>query len=254
MQILIPSYGRANAPHLTHHYLPHRWWGRITYVVHPDQYQAYRDRLPPALKVTPLPYEPGNMGQLRRRAVRDLVEDKFLFLDDDLRFYVRRADKPDRLRYTDEIAAHEMLAEVEEKLEDFAHVGISHREGNNRYALPWVNNVRCTRAVAHHRATYLRHRPTLSLMEDFDVALQMLTDGHALCVLTYWAQGQRGTQAAGGCADFRNHESQARAARALAAKFTDFVRLRTKNTKGGLGESLDVTILWKKAYESSQQH
>lgn len=255
MQILIPSYGRAANKTLTHHWLPSQWLGKVTYVVHPSELEDYRARLQPeGVEVSAVQYDPGNMGTLRRRAMKQLViEDKFLFLDDDIRFYVRREDNPERLRYTEEADAEQMLEEVEEQLNHFQHVGISHREGNNRFPVPHVQNVRCTRASAFNKVAYLQNAPTLQLMEDFDVALQMLASGNPYCVLTYWAQGQAGTQAKGGCSSFRTNSRQAEAARALAAKFPDFVKLRNKKTKGGLGESLDVTIYWKKAYESSQR-
>lgn len=253
MQILIPSYGRAQNKNLTHQWLPHSWRPLVTYVVHPSEQAAYEEQLSEAgVRVAPIQYEVGNMANMRRRAVKQLVaQETFLFLDDDIRFYNRRADNMERLEYITERAAEEMLEEVEEKLGQYHHVGISHREGNNRLELPFVLNQRCTRASAFHRGSYLRYAPTLQIMEDFDVALQMLSAGLPYCVLSYYAQGQAGTQASGGCSSFRTNERQAQAARALAAKFPDFVKLRNKKTKGGLGESLDVTVYWKKAYESS---
>lgn len=181
--------------------------------------------------------------------------EKVLMLDDDIRFFNRRTGEPgmeNRLEKAGVTERDTMLQSVASWLQSYWHVGISHREGNNRLDAPYTFNKRCTRAVGFQRDAYLNNPPTLGIMEDFDVTLQLLQQGHPYLVLTHWAQDQQGgTQATGGCSVYRTHAAQEQAARALAAKFPEFVKLRQKQTKSGLKESIDVTVYWKKAAESS---
>lgn len=186
--------------------------------------------------------------------------DKFLMLDDDLGFLIRRSPKTWRLRGTTEKEVRTMLSVVEQRLDHYACVGISPREGQNRLEASKIEdvyeNTRIIRALAFRTEEFLgcKHG-RLQVMEDFDVLLQLLRQGHPNCQLTYFAQGQGSTQAPGGCSDYRTHESHEKSARKLADMHPNFVGLRQKKNKSGgeFGHRTEVTIQWKRAFASSQK-
>jgi len=257
MIIAIPSAGRHHLRGSKHtaFTIPKRW-RESTFIFCPsDEMPHYRRLAAQAGIAGVLADRCGGRSISRTRInIARFATDKFMMLDDDLSFYIRdRGSIKPRLRDMSDRELDGMFNRVAKDLDKHSHVGISHREGNNHMPLPHVYNVRCTRAVAFRRDAYLENRPTLGIMEDFDVALQLLTQGHAFKVWTLYAQNQRGTNLQGGCSRYRSLEAQAKAARALAEKFPEFVKIREKHTRGGLGDSLDVTVYWKKAYESSNR-
>lgn len=143
-------------------------------------------------------------------------------------------------------------------LTEYPMVGISAREGNN-YAgtgpAPLIKE--CTRSMrfyAFRTADFLSiDAGRMPEMADFDTALQFLRRGQKNAVLYYWAQHQPGTQAPGGCEAYRTHATHEAAAKKLAELHPDFVSLRTKTNKSGgeFGTRTEVTVQWRKAYESA---
>lgn len=186
---------------------------------------------------------------------------KFLMLDDDIRFLVRRSPEDWRLRGTKGDEFGELLQRIEEELEIHAHVGVSAREGNNRAGVggPELANIntRTLRALAYRTDEFLAmEHGRVEVMEDFDVNLQLLRHGYTNCSLHYWAQGQKMTNAPGGCSQYRDHEVQHRSAHRLTDELhPGFARTRTKKNKTdaeGFGERTEVTVYWKKAFEKGR--
>lgn len=183
--------------------------------------------------------------------------DRFLMLDDDLKFYRRVSADDPRLRYPADLgdSVGSMLDAVRDSLRRYCHVSVSAREGNNRLPAEGVTCSRPLRALAYRRREFLsvEHGRVL-VMEDFDVTMQLLRAGRKNHVIAWWAQGQKQTQAAGGCSDYRTkivHEAEVRK---FAALHAPFVRLRDKANKtgGDFGTRLEATIYWQRAWESSQ--
>ena len=77
-----------------------------------------------------------------------------------------------------------------------------------------------------------------TVMEDYHFALKMLSLGIPWLVHTGFVVGDRGTNAKGGCSEFRTPELQTRCALRLASEFPDWVRTYQKN--GPMGTYLDV--------------
>ena len=91
-------------------------------------------------------------------------------------------------------------------------------------------------------------------MEDFDTTLQLLRKGHRNAVIHYYAQGHTDSQAPGGCSIYRTAETHDTVCRQLQQLHPEFVSLRTKTNRSdqnGFGTRTEVTIQWKRAYESS---
>lgn len=182
----------------------------------------------------------------------------FLMLDDDLKFYRRVSPNDTRLRYPEDLNVDvgDMLRCVKAKLCKYVHVSISAREGNNRLPYEGVECSRPLRALAYRTAAFrgLIHG-RVQVMEDFDVTLQLLRQGHKNHVIASWSQGQQQTQMAGGCSDYRTHEVHAENVRKFAELHKGFVKLREKRNKSGgdFGHRLEATIYWQRAWESSQR-
>lgn len=180
-----------------------------------------------------------------------------VMLDDDLSFYTRRTDDPTKLRDITDDELVQAFASMDNHLHYYAHVGFAAREGANRVTTLHIENTRIMRVLGYNRQTLLGNGvrfDRIELMEDFDVALQLLERGMANLVLNTYAHNQAGSGKAGGCATFRTPQKQAEAAYALAALHPKYVRVVEKTTKGsfGGGTRTDVNIRWKKAYSDSR--
>lgn len=94
----------------------------------------------------------------------------------------------------------------------------------------------------------------VSLMQDFDMTLQMLRAGYANKVLFQGCTNTRGSGGVGGCNSYRTPDMQSATARKLKKLHPEFVSLRQKQSGQYKDQMItDVTVQWKKAYASSQE-
>ena len=145
----------------------------------------------------------------------------------------------------------------------YGHVGISDRNGNNRAEGKTIEelvgeNQRYIRVLAYDldQCNGKAEHGRVEVMEDFDIALQLLQNGVPCAVSFYYAQGQVQSNAPGGCSTYRTQEVQAEAAEQMKVLHPEFVRVVEKETKTawGWGSRKDVVISWKQAYEASQRN
>ena len=181
-----------------------------------------------------------------------------LMLDDDLPTWCQR--EPDPVPATGEDAKYHKadLKEIERGLADFekvmrryAHGSIGHRLFCQRHPELYYNS-RMLRALAYNvpmvKAAGGRFR--LKVMEDFDMQLQLLTQGFENVVYNRLVQDQYGNNVDGGCAAYRTAEVQAAAAHELARLWPEFATVTVKKPKrewGGMPERTDVKLNWRKA-------
>lgn len=186
----------------------------------------------------------------------------FVMLDDDIRFLVRKSEDAWNLRQADSSEVDEMFDHVEEWLNrGFAHVGVSAREGNNVAGVGGRDlRNECTRTIrflAYRTDDFLGvEHGRVEVMEDFDVNLQLLEQGKPNVSLFWWSQGQKMTNAPGGCSTYRSHEVHERSAHRLAELHPRYVKLRQKKNKtdaDGFGTRTEVTIMWKQCYEENRK-
>lgn len=273
MNVYVPSRSRFTRS-LTLEAIQGHWPGTHTFLVVPKGQAAQYKPLAAKHGVTLLPCAANGIARTRQ-FIGQHADDKFLMLDDDLRFFVR----PQHLSISDDETEPNtkaklfkfdalvngrpllvngmqmMLQVVENKLERYAHVAISAREGNNHLAWPYTENNRPLRALAYRKKPFLAcEHGRVEIMEDFDVTLQLMKKGHANCIITWFAQDQIQTQAAGGCSDYRTHALHEENVRRMVKLHAPFVIERLKENKGGgdFGTRTEATIYWKKAWQSAQ--
>lgn len=262
MRIYIPSKARADSPMRT-------WNGlseavrkhRTQIVVGPDDVESYEAAgYGDALLVHP---EGMTIGEVRQWIVDyhlDHHDDpRLVMMDDDLDFYKRRKDHPGRFVGADPESVTQMLITIYEALERYPHVGVCPREQGHRWPPYETFFARMTRVLAYDAAVLRKVGATFTrvkVMEDFDVALQLLRRGYATNMITAWLQGQAKSNAPGGCSTYRTPEMQEAAAKKLAELHPGLVTVAQRRTKGGWFEEkgegsvrYDVRIQWAGAYE-----
>lgn len=251
MQIFIPSRGRASL-HRTFFNLPRSWQISTILVVPWGEAKTYVEAGVPVGNIVAIKVK--GIGPTRRWII-DAAVSKVLMLDDDLDFFVRRADDRTKLLKASPRDVDNMLKAASAALDKYVHIGIATREGANRNVAPIIENVRLLRALGY-RADVLREHKVrfdrIPVMEDFDVALQLLRLGYPSACVNTWAQDQPGSNTEGGCSLYRTSAVQAQGAEGLKALHPDFVTVVEKPPlKSGGWDGLprkDVRIAWKKAY------
>lgn len=197
-----------------------------------------------------------------RRRIGEIAENKFIMLDDDLRFFVRDRNGTGLLQMpADEYPV--MFKRIERLLDKYAHVAIGARQGNNTlepdidldgFLLRGCS--RPLRALAYRKKEFMacKHE-RVHIMEDFDVTLQLLRNGYKNAVTVTYAQDHIATQLPGGCSDYRTLKVHNKNVRLMKELHPDYIKVRIKENKsiGGLLTRLEATIFWRKAWESSWQ-
>lgn len=253
MDIIIPTYGRANSQQTlaqltaaglnvilvvqAREHLEHSKYqsGQVTLVALPDHIRT----------IAPT-----------RQYILDYVGDseQFCMVDDDLVFFKRRDDDRTKLRDITSPELHEAFMLMAQTLVNYGvgHVGFAAREGANRNTEDTLHNTRIMRVLGYNRHQLKRHAirfDIMEVMEDFHVALCLLKLNYRNVILNNFAHNQGGSGSRGGCSHFRTPELHARNAEVLAVLHPGVVKVVEKTTKGawGGGTRKDVIIQWKKA-------
>lgn len=259
--VYIPSLGRTKATEIQAGPLCQLIHGAC-YVVPVDQVDEYTDAILPLYpNCTVVGCPEVGIAATRHwigQYARAVEQDKFLMLDDDIRFLIRKSPEVWNLREAEPEEVTQMLGLVEKLLGKYGHVGISAREGQAHMGLGDLEsvseNTRTLRALAYRTDDFLSvEHGRVQVMEDFDVNLQLLRKGIPNANTVYFAQGQKMTNAPGGCSTYREHAVQEASAHKLAELHEGFVKTRqkaNKTDKEGFGTRTEVTIQWKKAFAS----
>lgn len=223
-----------------------------------DEAENYMDVVPYPVRV--LAFDVKGIAHKRHEiglyCQRENIE-TFVMLDDDLKFIRREDPSSVKLTPVDSSDMNSMFSAIRRQLGRFAHVGVSARQGNNNVGVgsPDIlvdRNTRIMRVLAYRTKDFLdvEHK-RVELMEDFDVTLQLLRKGKPNINLYWWAQDQDGTNAIGGCSEFRTHERHAQAVLRLQELHPAFVKLVDKENKtgGAFGKRKEVRVQWKAAFE-----
>lgn len=255
MDVIIHTYGRAKRE------LQHTLTAlanediRPLLVVQEREKNEY-DGFPAIVYV--LPDHIRTLAHTRDHIIHDMPgDDHVVFMDDDLRFAVRREDDRSKFRPPQPGDLQNMLRAIDLSLLNCPMVGIGAREGGNRVTEPYVENSRIMRVLAFRRSYLREHCMTFSplvVMEDFHINLQILRSGGRTCICNDWVSDQvGGSDAPGGCSVYRTPQVQTDSANLLAKLHPGFVKVVEKKGWQGQGTRTDVMVYWKKAYASSQR-
>jgi hypothetical protein len=250
MEIYIPTLNRVYQE--TWANLPKEIQSKVHLVISPGVH-ATQYKYDGYVNVLRCPHN--GIGPTRQWIIDNAKSDKIVMLDDDLVFAKRREDEPTKFREASLADVSLLFDSISSYLDQFAHVGVSTREGGNRDTSDTVLNTRLLRILAY-RTDVLRKQAIrfdrLEFMEDFDVTLQLLRAGYPNIRINWIVHNQRSSNAPGGCSTYRTLEKQAQAARGLAKLHSEFVDTVVKKTKTAWNgqERTDVRIQWKSAFDS----
>jgi hypothetical protein len=290
MKIYVPSRKRTAMNQMFGAYSPMRWLTPkllpdTYYVVRSDEVDAYEWALSRSVEKHGGPHVldigmPENLSKKRQLIAHyadNHRQEKFLMTDDDVMLYIRMspeevAANPMRkdgsphsltdLRYPVGEEVEQLIQGMDELLNDYPMVGVSMREGNNRAGEgPWPLLQECNRSCrfyAFRTSDYLSiDANRLPAQADHDTVLQFLERGQKNAIICYWANGQPGSQGPGGCSVYRTTKTHEDVCNRLVTLHPGLVTLRQKKNKGeqhGFGTRTEVTVQWKKAYESARNH
>jgi hypothetical protein len=261
-KICLSSLGRCEKQ-ITMKYLTPKILKHSCLVVVHEERKQYENLFGDKLEIIVLPKTIKKGLSASRQWLAENIEAKHLiFLDDDLVFDKRLPDDKTKLKKCDNI---EGLIELwlSWLRDGVGMVGVSSRGGNNRVKEDYVENSRIMSAYGFNRDIFIKEGmrfDRVMAMQDFDVNLQFLKNGHKNRVSYEYAHGQgSGSGAEGGCATYRTAELKRKAAFNLVRLHPDVVNIRSKISKTGWSTmekkkgiegtiSTDVTIEWKKAY------
>jgi hypothetical protein len=257
MKIYIHSSGRPELSlQQTASCIPRSWLKHTRLVVQAAQEKSYQDTARSlGVALIALPKSIDRLSPTRQWILENAEENKFVLMDDDLRFFEARGPEFPGLYKdaTDESFAR-MLSTISQTLDHYAHVGVAAREGANRLPLPGVELTRMMRVLAYDKKKALKSYARFDRVptkQDFDMTLQMIRAGHKNYVLSQWCQNQRGSDVAGGCSVYRTAEMGDAVSHQLAALHPGYVSVVQKTTKKawGGGTRTDVLIQWKRAFK-----
>jgi hypothetical protein len=191
-----------------------------------------------------------NMTIAAKRAwiLRTTPHERIVMLDDDLWMYIRRDDKPDRLREATHADQEHWFGELEAHLTpEVPHAGFGPRQGNHVHKMVWQSPGRMMYALGYHVPTVLDNcvLGAIETREDFDLSLQLLRKGFPNRVCHHFVVGQAEYNERGGCATQRTLESSNADAQRLAELHPGYVRVVSKTYKNH--PRLEVVVSWAKA-------
>jgi hypothetical protein len=248
MKIVIPTYGRVYQK--TYSNLPEKIQEQVIF---------FKQQGDPAVldhqhQVT-LPENIKTIAATRDFIIDWAYPESVLMLDDDLEFATRREENLKLLQKSTETEILRFLQWAKISLDDegIAHIAMSPREGASYNVDPIISPGRPMRVLGYNTRILRQYNirfEEFQLMEDFHVALALLTRGYENCIYNNMTHNQGGSNnQPGGCTGWRTLEMQAAAAYQLEAKYPQFVKAVVKQTKTSWQgkERVDVRIQWVKA-------
>lgn len=255
MKVVIPTYERSHKQ-TTYHQLPASVQGQATLIV-----DAREEGLYPSYPHLVLPSSVQGICSTRKWCLDNLFTDdcKQVQLDDDLVFAYRRSDNPTKFQPATDEDVVLLFADIDKQLDSYAHIGVGTREGGNRRIENYYEVSRVLRILAYRQDVLIdakiNETPMDTVMEDFDITLQLLRKGYPNRIINWIVHNQHGSNTAGGCSTYRDMTMQGEAAEELARRHHPFVKVKLKKTKTAWGgqERKDVIVQWKKAYQQGRE-
>lgn len=251
MKLYIPTFKRVTKQR-TWENLPDSL-KEITYLVCPQsEAKAHQKE---GRQVFAAPNSVKGIAATRQWIMENANCEQILMLDDDQSFRCREAGSY-KLRPMEDSDYQDMLDAASETLKEYNAVGISAQAGNNRtFPKSVVAPGRMYNMYALNCSFFLDNDirfDEMTVMEDFHVTLSMLKMGYSNAILQDWCWSSPGSNADGGCSNYRTAKVQREGALKLAELHKPFVTVVEKESKSwgnGLETRTDVRVQWKKALE-----
>lgn len=273
-RIYINSAGRSGIV-CTHKAFPKSLREHVSFVVPPDQFKDYRKSLSKHWDVIPVDKDVPHCLPPQRQWLFDTSVVRFVWvMDDDLVFNVRKDGttqlvkaEPDEVERAF-IHCTNAITSTAKDASPVAQVGISPRGGNNRVEEPYAELTRCSRCYCVDTKVFRALKINIApidnfVMEDFHLSLCLLETGYRNRVYYTWAQGDLGSNTAGGCSEYRTFEVQKKSAYWLSLNHPKVVETVQKKTSGswngfkkdssGNNTRVDVRISWSKAFKQKRR-
>lgn len=168
---------------------------------------------------------------------------KIMMIDDDITFRVRVSDSSFVRATPDSVKS--MLHTIDALLDTHAHVGLIDEFMCQHQPRGVKHHGRYNSVVAFNLDLWPKPWPQyrLKVNEDHDMSLQLQAAGRAPAILCEWTRSTK-PYAAGGCATWRDAQTELRGHEGLAALWPGLVRLApSKGALSGYGVRVD----WRKA-------
>lgn len=255
MIISIPTRGRISKQ-VTLKWIPPAIHNQVLLVCPRDEVFFHKKNWP-SVQVVAQPDEITTIAKKRAWMLHFMHDEgvtKTLMMDDDLLFYSRREEQPDRLKYALPEETIHWFAELEKRLTpDTPHGGFGPRQGNHTQPAGWLQGTRMMLALGYHIPTVLANAEhgRINTREDMDVCLQLLRKGLPNQVTHEFVVGQGAYAERGGCEDERTLESSNADAEKLAELHPGLVRVVEKEYKNHPRK--EVVCSWKGALREGAQ-
>lgn len=253
LTIAIPTYQRERV--VTYKHIPDQYLPR-TFLACPSN--EAKDWTGAGYNVWSVPRAIKGISKTRAWLLKNCPTRFLMMLDDDMDFCYRTTMKSPKLETLDPstIRGSSLMTQMIQQLmawltDGFVHVGISARQGNNTQDSEYVDATRMMNAYGYDTDTLAKLPVKLGrmeVMEDFDLTLQLLRLGYANRVTYRWCWNQRGSNAKGGCSEYRTAEMQAKAAHTLAKLHHPYVKIVERKGWKNMETRTDVRVAWKKAF------
>lgn len=201
----------------------------------------------------------------RHWIMQNVKTEKIFMLDDDMYFFGRCPAKyrtyEERWRvttpphkilsrdYANDAALLSVFSEIDRQLDNYAHVGLSSRMGNDVEEKEWKENSRMMHAIGLHRNVYTKQKllfNEVQCREDFNVTLRLLRRGYANTVCYSYCCSPGPYGAKGGASTERTVEISNAQALKLSELHPGLVRVVDKEYDNVPRK--EVVVSWKKAY------
>ena len=262
MKIIIPTLDRMDNQ-VTYNNIPDHWKKHVSFVVQDHEYAEMNKRFPG--KVYGLPADIKRLSPTRNWIYNKFAADRYFVMDDDLAFIVKEPNPdPEGTVWLTRKMSDADFDDSIKQVEDWMNEGIVYGCFNPTWVMPslsgypfsengkimtncFFNGPELPKGIQWER---------VDAAEDFDVNLQLLTQGFANRISGRYMVSPSETNAEGGCSIWRTLELHNESQRKLHALWPNFVKLREKEVKSGVWKGqkkLATTIYHKKAFASSQK-
>ena len=258
MNIIIPTLGRIKTQ-ITFNNLPARWKEKVQFIVQEHEYEDFCDAHG-SRHVHKLPNTIDNIAATREWIYNNFKHDRYFVFDDDLEFTVKEPNKEGSPKWKSRVFNHKDFDDMFNTVNSWMDNKITHGGLGTTWVIPSIDlwphadNTKIMTNVFYDGPNMPNNIEwqRVQYAEDFDVNLQLLTQGYANRVSTKYMVSPSDTNSEGGCSINRTLDAHNKSQEKLKELWPEYVRLKEKVTKTGPWKGkvkLGTVIQHKKAFK-----